>query len=895
MFVGRGEERAAILSCVTAASAGQPGVVWIEGDPGSGKTALLRSIVGALPPGFGMIRADADELAADVSLAVAGQLGPLAASEGFAAGLELLQLFARRQAAGPVAVVVEDLHWADTTSRQALLTAARRLDGDKVVLLLTSRPDSEIADGWERFRLDQDRCLRVRLGGLSEAEVAELAASAGLPLTSGEAGRLHHHTRGHPLHVGTLLGELTREQLAGVDGELPAPRSLASTTIARLAELPAEAQDLGCALAVLNQRIPLQAAARVGGVRQPARALEGLLATGFVTWQPGDPQTPVEFAHPLFRAAVYADLAPTRRRELHRAAAAVVDTAAAWAHRVAAADGADDVLADELSQAAGRERAQPGTSGLALAARYLLWASSLTCGPDRAEGRLLEAMRLLLADGQTARAGTLRHRAEACGIGSLRNLVLGMLAWTEGDAGAAERWLLSVPALGDQDADGEVRAAALAQLGTLYSTRGRAREAVDVAARALSLRPADPGVERVAWTALAFGEGLLRGAPAALDCLAERLTQPPGLVPASDADLLVVRGMLGYYGGRVAVATADLRAAIGLARQGSAFTQLPRAHLHLGQLLFISGDWDEALLHGRVTLSLVADERLVWMQAQAHAALGSILAARGEWDAATRHMTAAHDAAEQVGAFEAGFMARIAEAALARARNDPGRIVDALTPLAAGGDPRKVPMLSSLGWWPVLIEAVADCGDIDAADRQVSQLEQGAQARGLDMRARISGLRARVALARGRPDDAAAGFAEAVALTGNDDPLLDRALLHHAFGRLLLARGSRRPAMEQFRAAHGLLAAAGADPYLRRVETDIEASGVRAAPGRARSPLALTGREHDVAVLAGKGLTNREVAAELYVSEKAVQYHLGNIFAKLGITSRRQLRNRQLD
>ena len=164
VFVGRDDELAKIMSCVEAAGGGRAQMVWIEGDAGSGKTAVVRRVVEALPSGFSVLRAEADELSRDVALGVVSQFGPVAAGTGFAAGVELLSLFAEAQDGGPVAVVIEDLHWADMASRQALLTAARRLENDRVVMLLTSRPDAGVADGWDRFCLDPDHCSRVALG-----------------------------------------------------------------------------------------------------------------------------------------------------------------------------------------------------------------------------------------------------------------------------------------------------------------------------------------------------------------------------------------------------------------------------------------------------------------------------------------------------------------------------------------------------------------------------------------------------------------------------------------------------------------------------------------------------------------------------------------------------------
>ena len=208
-FVGRDAELAAVAACVDAAVAGQAQVVWIEGAAGSGKTALLREVLARLPAACQLLQAEADELAGDVPLHVVGRFAPISAGSAFAAGMELLALLGTAQDAGPVAAVVEDLHWADAASCQALLTVARRLDRDKVVVLISSRPGPR-ADGWERFCRDPGRCLRVVLGGLSVDEISELAHRTGKALSPRHAERLHRHTGGHALYVRTLLSELSR-------------------------------------------------------------------------------------------------------------------------------------------------------------------------------------------------------------------------------------------------------------------------------------------------------------------------------------------------------------------------------------------------------------------------------------------------------------------------------------------------------------------------------------------------------------------------------------------------------------------------------------------------------------------------------------------------------------
>ena len=406
-FVGRAAELAVVRTAIADTASRGAGLVWIEGEAGTGKTALVAKVTAELKAPSSVLRMAGDEHCVDRPFFVTRQVGVDGADGPFAAGLSLLDRFGQARGSGPTVVVVEDMHWADRGSRLALLTAAQRLDRDAVVMLVTSRPDVTGDDGWDRFCDDHSWCRRLLLDGLGPEDVAEMGRQAGVSMTAGAVGRLHAHTKGHPLYVHTLLREVPQARLVALDGELPVPRSLEATIVARLAELPADARSLAEALSVIGEPVPLPVAGQIGGLAHPAKGLDDLLATGWVTWEPGDPQAPVAFAHPLYRAALYLDLSPTRRRSLHGAAAQMLAAGSSLAHRVAAADGVDDRLATELADRAEQEERRGART---LAARYLMWASSL--GSDRpiAEHRLLDACRLWVADGQVSRAADWRHR-----------------------------------------------------------------------------------------------------------------------------------------------------------------------------------------------------------------------------------------------------------------------------------------------------------------------------------------------------------------------------------------------------------------------------------------------------------------------------------------------------
>ena len=298
-FVGRVDELAALQACAADAVAGQAWVVWVEGAAGAGKTALVDQALESWAEDFTVLRAEADEQATEIPLEVVGQLADLEPSTPFAAGLELVARWSAVQGARPLVVVVEDLHWADPRSREALLTAGRRLGRDRVLMVVTSRPDATL-DGWERLRGDQRRCRMIAVGALSVDEVAAVCTGSGRTLPGWAIERLHRHTAGHALYVRTLLAELDVEQLTRVEGDLPAPRTLASTTVARLATLPADAQMLAFALAVLGRPVALALAGRVAGLARPTAGLDRLLESGLVTWRSAEGAGAIAFV-PLTR------------------------------------------------------------------------------------------------------------------------------------------------------------------------------------------------------------------------------------------------------------------------------------------------------------------------------------------------------------------------------------------------------------------------------------------------------------------------------------------------------------------------------------------------------------------------------------------------------------------
>ena len=226
-----------------------------------------------------------------------------------------------------------------------------------------------------------------------------------------------------------------------------------------------------------------------------------------------------------------------------------------------------------------------------------------------------------------------------------------MLAWEQGESTLAEGWLLEAASGLDPERSRRPGGAGgrspswgrstVPMVGPLKPSRWAAWRFLGD-----RLTPRASGRPGPRWR---WEKPTAHGAPAGLARLAERLPQPAEAVAAADTDLLIVRGTLGFYAGRIAAGIADLRVAIRLARQGAAAAQLPRAHLQLAQLLLSFGDWDDAMVHADLALSLVSDQQRIWMEAQAHAALGRLFADRGQWALATEHVAAANTAAATLG------------------------------------------------------------------------------------------------------------------------------------------------------------------------------------------------------------------------------------------------------
>jgi len=863
--VGRDRELAELdRRCAATATRGAD-VVAVVGEPGIGKSALLRRLTDE-HPGARWARAvvwEADTPGAALSQLLQEQVPaePVAAARHFVDRIT-----------APTLVVVDDAEHTDDASLHALATAVRhhRDVGLLVVLGMTDR-QARVAD------LISDE---IRLEGLDAAAVAELAASRGRVLHPAKADVLTRHTGGNPRHILALLDEVPAAVWSRPDAQLPAPSPVVTEVDARMRRCGPQGRALVAALAILDETASLGEAAKLAGLDEPLTAIDEAATAGLVTrWADDDPR----LRDALTRAAVLGLMGAHAARDAHRRAAKIVaDPARRLSHRVAATPIADPSLADEVDRLA-RQR---GTQGAwAEAARLFRDASRLTADSLLRDDRLTRSVDALIAAGDCEGAAALVPAVESLRETPLRNAVLAYLAIVRGRATEAQVRLGRAWDIVNVERDPDT-AALIAQRYVLHSlTRCRSEELVEWADRAIALAGDDSpaGIEAAAIRGLGLsGCGRFVEARAAYDDLTNRVRHG-----AQAQRVTMGQGWLQLSIDDIDGARISLESAIAMAQLGGSARITLWALGWLARVQFLTGEWDRALHTVEQGRALAASSGIVlttplleWTAAEVHAL-------RGNWpDAATAARTA--DAVTQ----DYDMMripTLLARAQIAEAEADYGKVRAALEPLTRMTSGTAVNESGLWPWADVMANALVLDGQPDSADAFLRPHEERARAQG-----RRSAM-ARLGYARGRQlgaigDLAAArrSFDESLELLDGTPLRYDLARVNFAYGQTLRRAGKRRDADAIISTARDIYLSLGAHTYVQRCERELKAGGLHMVRG-ARGHTELTPQEEAVTSLVAQGLSNREVAAELYVSPKTVQYHLTRIYAKLGIRSRSEL------
>jgi DNA-binding CsgD family transcriptional regulator len=884
-FVGRRSELRILGERLAAARAGHPQVVYVEAEPGAGKSTLLSRFLASLSNAV-VLEVAGDEAETLLSYGVIDQLQPGLSTEPgadpMAVGARLLDVFDGLQVNGQVVVLaVDDLQWADRPSLRAVLFALRRLRADNVLTVVSTRVGEMADPGWARFVGGDARVTRIRLGGLKSGDLTELANALGLgALSQRGASRLAAHTEGNALYCRALLEEIGVAGLSAADGGLPAPRELSAVILSRVAALSTAAQALLAAASVLGQHAPMSTILAVAHLPDGHDEVDAAVAAGLLSERA--PVSELSFSHPLYRAAIYDDLSPTNRRRLHERAAEHVAGRARLAHRVAASIGPEESLASELEASA----LESAAAGDAVASAWALeQAASLSLQKADRERRLLDSAVSHLDAADTSAAA--RALASCQASSARRDALTGLLGVFTGSPGAEAR-LLGAWHAHDPKTEREIGARAATSLANWMVISGRHDEAFVWADRAVDGTAPDSALRAMARTAQAYAFAAAGRSPEGLAVLGF-LPISGNAASMSELDALIMRGMLQLYVDDLPGAIADLGIAAARLRTGLPSTYPGPCLSHLSDAHFRRGDWDAADTHAQLATSWAQDADRPLDLARAHARSAQLLAFRGQWSVAQVHVSAARAAAERIPVVLAVAAAAVAGASLAIARGDLAGVLVATEPVRAtrllgvGGCP------GIFNWRGIEADALVGLGRLDEAATALDEFEAAIPQTGLaSATLTLARCRGNLAVAGGHAALAQVAFAHAHQIEADVPMPFEHALLSLDDGRRLRGVENRPAAVAQLEKAHRLFSDLGADPYVQACSTELAALQV-AAPDSPAGLLGLSRSELAVARLVATGLTNREVASELYVSVKTVEYHLRNSYIKLDITSRRAL------
>ncbi len=886
-FVARQAELAQLADAVDTASAGQPQLVVLSGAAGSGKTRTVSELLSRCGDVV-LLSAVADETEAGVSYGVISQLvghrlwpgaTPDPAQDVATVGLQLLQLLG--DTGGPAVIVVDDAQWADQASARALLFALRRLTTEPLCTLVLTRPEPpEVLQSLQRFA-EGAGGVSLHLSGLDDSAVADLAAAMGRGrLTRAQIRDLVRHTAGNPLHLVELLAELTPAQLSRAALGLPAPRTLSSLVRDRLGRCSPAAVGLVAAVAVTGGEVPLVAAAGLAGVRDPLPAMDEAVSAGLLHRRGAAPAFHVAAPHALLAAAALEVLPSTLLRTMHTAAAAAAtDDLTRLRHQLAAAAGRPD---EELAEVVRRTTAALTARGHAAAAYPLTTrAAGLVLDAGQRGRLLLDAARQALAASEPGAAAALLDEVPDSCAPAEGAFLRGVLALHQRDRTQGQRQL-ELAWSRTSAHEGDLRGEIAGQLAGLEIVLGHGMSGAAWAARSR------PAAHMVFPTEGLTAIGL---AIAGRSADALRVLPPPGPERQGaqgahgDHGLLMARGIVELWRDDLAGAALDLRAAAASAgRGGQVFLQC-FVLANLAEVEHRLGDWDAALLHSQASVSTVVDAGVRLNLAPAHALAVPVPARRGQWSAAEDHVRAALDAAAD-GEEARGLGYAVTSAAqLAAARGQDQEVLNVTERLLRNdADGMREPGILQ---WPALrAEALVRTGRLGQADQELTELERLAHVR-RHRSTSAAAARARGMLedARGRPQAARAAFELSLRLHAGLEQPFERALSEWALGSALRRWGAADAAAERLSSAAACLRELRATPYLRRVEQELHTTGHTGPTIDER----LTPQQVAVAQLVTAGLRNRDIAAELFISVKTVEFHLHEVYVKLGLTSRSQL------
>ena len=898
-FLGRRRECQALDRLLESVLAGQSRVLVLRGESGVGKSALLDYLA---ENASGCRVARAAGIESEMPLAYAGlhQLsGPMLdlrerlpapqrdaletafslsagqAPDRFVVGLAVLGLLSEMARGRPLVCVVDDAHWLDHASAQALAFVARRLKAESIGLVFAVSEPRELPE-FSGFP-------ELAVGGLHTGEARALLESM-LPgrLDERVQDRIVYESHGSPRALLDLARGVRPAELAGgfaLPDVMPSMNHIELTFVRTLETLPVQTRRLLLIAAtepIGEVSLLWRAASRLGlgaDAAAPAQAA-GLIDIGSL----------VRFSHPLLRGAVYRGASLADRQEAHRALAEATDPEAdpdrrAW-HRAHAVDEPDEAVAAELEDSASWAEAR---GGVAAAAAFLGRASDLTPDPARRRQRALKAAQAKLQAGGFEQAISMLDTGETGPLDELRcgrvELTRARIAFARGRYGEAAPMLLAAARTLEQRDVGLAREAYLDALrAAMFAGHLANRPSVIEVAQAARAASTESQGHK--------GDKLLEALAIRLihsDAAAVQLSKEA--VQAFCADDYSVQEELRLLWLTSTTAAElwddehwDTLSArhVKIAREAGALSELPLALTSRVYVHLFAGELAEAssLVHEAQTVREATGSNLV-----TYDAIG-LAAWQGREDEVHRLIdtTMSETVCEGIGT-------TVTNWARALLSNGLCRYDDAL---AAARETAPFPQaLSAPNWGSIeLIEAAVRCGAPDLATEALERLSETTGASGTDW---ALGVEARSRALLSDADAAERLYCEAIERLDRTRIRVDLARARLLYGEWLRRQGRRVDARDQLRTAHAMFATIGMEAFAERARRELLATGERVRKRTVETSAELTAQEALVARLARDGLSNPEIGARLFLSARTVKYHLGKVFTKLDISSRAQL------
>jgi tetratricopeptide (TPR) repeat protein len=898
--------------------------VLVTAPAGFGKTALIEEALVRLDD-RDVIRLSADSYESDLAFTTAEAVvrrldapWPADRADGTPDPIDVgrVVLDALDARTEPLCIVVDDAQWVDPASARALRFVLRRLDTQPVLVIVAGRPAADpLTTAFPRLsESDPLSTLALELLPFTADDTQALALAAlGRPVSRRSAERLTSSCGGSPLVISSAIAAS-----ASADPEVlhpgvedlvfPENASLSARVSAALDRAEPAARETAVLVAVLRDTTPVVRVRAIAERLDRPLDIDGAVAVGLVRTFERDGVPVVAAEHALLADTVVATLPHAERLALHAAAAGEFGGHRGLRHRVEAADAEDVDLPDDLVAAA---EVAADVGHLDHAVELVLTAVRIAGSGTETESRLLATAGMIaLRTRRHERVFTLIPAIERLEPSLVHDLILVELYTLTGrldEAIARAERILADPS--DSPEARAIRAAAAEDLARVLlakqdfdpvveQTRRTAaliaagptdpRELVDASLRWL-VRPVEREVRTLGWRLA--GAARTNDVPTILDTIAA-LDDLLARVPdgAATIDALVARARVFLGMGDIDRSLADLERVDALLRRFSTSWTGGIGRSIYAHILFMTGDWDASLSAADTAVALALDETNLsgWPIALAVSAL--VRAARGDLDGADARLEAAADVSSRwsFSAYDSE-IADVARAEAARARGDREAQLAATDPLAAAP-----PTGSASTWATYRIDALAALGRVTEA-RELLDLCRDRRSGWRPTAGSLAWLEGRVAEADGDIARAVAAYDEAASDEANARFPFATAIARLDLGRLLARSGRTDDALHHLEESAAVFARLGAAPYLARsaaalaaLEGSVAQRSVR--PGHADPLASLTTRERQVAHALSTGLTNREIAESLYVSVTTVNFHVRNVLAKLGLTSRRGLR-----